>query len=128
MNTFYFIHRNVGSDPDTSKYYFSSIGELLNLLPNLKTVESRNNFIKWAASKSDHNDNKYTLMSDYWTYERQGTDTPLNVKVGGYTDISIQMKLIHLFITFFQNGELTIQITSSNVDTCRQQTSQTCLP
>lgn len=79
MKTFYFKHRNIGLDPDTNKYYFSTIEELINQVESLKSTENDKSHIKWSVSKMS-NDNHYTLMSEFWDAEKRGTDTPLKCK------------------------------------------------
>lgn len=79
-NKFYFKHRNIGIDPDTNKYYFSSIEELINQVETLKNTESKDYHIRWSISKMGINDNQYALMSEFWTTEKQGTETPLKCK------------------------------------------------
>ena len=80
MNKFYFKHRNCGTDPDTNKYYFSSIDELINHVDVLKHIQDRSGFIRWSVSPSDYNSDQYALMSEYWTTESRGVDTPLKCK------------------------------------------------
>jgi hypothetical protein len=90
MNKFYFKHRNIGLEPDTNKYYFSTIEELTNQVKVLKDTENRKHHFKWSISKMS-NDNQYALMSEFWTTEKRGTDIPLKCKGWGvygyiYTD------------------------------------------
>ena len=79
MNKFYFQHRNIGLDPDTNKYYFSTIDELINQVEVLKKTENNKSHFKWSISKMS-NDNQYALMSEFWNTEKRGTDIPLKCK------------------------------------------------
>lgn len=78
MNKFYFKHRNIGLDPDTNKYYFSSVEELINQVEVLKNTDNGKHHFKWSISKSG--DNQYALMSEFWNVEKRGTDLPLKCK------------------------------------------------
>jgi hypothetical protein len=75
MNKFYFKHRNIGLDPDTNKYYLSSIEELINQVESLKTTKKMNH-IQWSISPTN-NEKMFYLMTEYWTIEKRGTDIPL---------------------------------------------------
>ena len=79
MKSFYFIHRNIGNDPDTNKYYFTSIEELINQVKVLKNTETDKSHFKWSVSKMS-NDNQFALMSEFWNTESIGTDVPLKCK------------------------------------------------
>lgn len=74
MKTFYFKNRNIGLDPDTNKYYFSTIEELINQVETLKSTENYKSHFKWSVSKMS---NHYALMSEFWTTEKRGSDIPL---------------------------------------------------
>lgn len=80
MNKFYFKHRNIGTNPDTNKYYFSTVEELINQVEVLKSIETEKYHFKWSVSKMGHNNNQYALMSEFWSTEKQGTDVPLKCK------------------------------------------------
>jgi len=85
-NQFYFKHRNIGLNPDTNKYYFLTIKELISKIDILNETENSKIHISWSVSKMS-NDNQYALMSDFWTTETRGTDIPLKCKgwwVHGY--------------------------------------------
>lgn len=79
MIKFYFEHRNIGLDPDTNKYYFSTMEELINQVETLNNIANNKYHFKWSVSKMI-NDNQYSLMSEYWTTEKRGTETPLKCK------------------------------------------------
>lgn len=78
MNKFYFQYRNIGTNPDVNKYYFSTIDELINQVELLKRSQQHNNHINFSVSS--HNDNQYALMVEYLTTESRGTDIPLKCK------------------------------------------------
>jgi len=79
MNKFYFQHRNIGNDPDTYKYYFSTFNELISQVELLKNTENTDYHFKWSISKTT-NSSRYNLISEFWTTETRGTDTPLKCK------------------------------------------------
>lgn len=103
MNKFYFQRRQTGLRPDKTKYYFSSIEELLNKVEILKDSTSRKNFIQWSIHKSK-DENEYSLIREYWSFENRGTETPLKCKgwwVHGYIHIDeTQEDINNLFPTW----------------------------
>ena len=80
MNSFYFVHRNIGLDPDTNKYYFTSVDDLINKVSVLKSTHNRDGHIRWSVSKSKYLDDHYALMHEFWSTERRGTDDPVPCK------------------------------------------------
>ncbi len=80
MGKFYYQKRNVGNNPDRTKYYFNSIEELVNQVDILKSTESSKKHIQWSMGNNNFNENQFTLMSEFWSTERRGTETPLKCK------------------------------------------------
>lgn len=80
MGKFYYQKRNVGSNPDRTKYYFNSIEELVNQVDILKSTESSKKHIQWSIGNNNFNENQFTLMAEFWDTERRGTETPLKCK------------------------------------------------
>lgn len=80
MGKFYYQKRNVGNNPDRTKYYFNSIEELVNQVDILKSAETSKNHIQWSIGNNYFNENQFTLMAESWGTERRGTETPLKCK------------------------------------------------
>jgi hypothetical protein len=104
MHKFYYKRRNIGLNPDETKYYFSTVDELFNTVKFLNGISNNLNFIRWSISSSSLNKYQYTLMSEYWTTNSIGTDIPLKCKrwfVYGYIyDNETDMNIYDLFPKF----------------------------
>jgi len=81
MRTFYFKNRNAGLNPDTTKYYFSTLQELIDQINVLKSITNEKDHIQWSVNPNTYNKDFFHLMAESWSTESRGTDKPLKCKI-----------------------------------------------